>query len=340
MYSVPSRVFAAVFCACLFSWCVPLPSSAAESVLARIRARGVVRCASIVRPGIAVPTADGKHWYGLSVDVCHAVAAAVLGDGKRIAYRPYFGMANAAVTSAADDTADDIVFLSGAELVGGNAAAAAALQLGPVIAHDALALLVPAAGVAHAADLADKTVCVEPGSPGDRALTSYFERHAIALHEHPFQETDEMRQAYGDGKCDALAGPLTTLASVRADPTDGRRADRILPERLADDPIFAATSGDATWSRIVWWTFSALVDAEDANNDATADPAGSISGVPPAVADELGLSRRFAHDAVAAGGNYRQLFERDLGAQSIFALALGDNALWHDGGLIFGLQVR
>jgi general L-amino acid transport system substrate-binding protein len=189
--------------------------------------------------------------------------------------------------------------------------------------------------------LASKTVCVEPGSPADRALTRYFEQHAIDLHEHPFQETDEMRQAYDDGNCGALAGPLTTLASVRADPQEGHRADRILPQILADDPIIAATAGDARFARVVWWTFSVLVDAEAAGiSGRDRDAVTAIPGVPPAVGNELGLPAGWANAALAAAGNYGELFDRDLGAGSRFGLARGSNALWRSGGLIYGLHAE
>jgi general L-amino acid transport system substrate-binding protein len=329
------RCAVVAYAAACFAPATCVASSQAD-VLARVRANGVVHCAGIVRPGIAVPTVDGKHWYGISVDVCRA-AAAVFGSPDRIAFRPYFG----GPSSDAHAAPDDIVFLSGAQLVGASAGSSAPLTLGPTIVHDALALLVPAAGVAHAADLANKTVCVEPGSPADRALTAYFARQSIALHEHPFQETDEMRQAYGDGQCDALAGPLSTLASVRADPKDGRTNDRLLPELLADDPIFAATESDARWSRVVAWTFAVLVDAEDsAVSPSRAGAEAGLLGVPPAVASELGLRPAWMHDALAAEGDYGNVFARNLGANSRLGLARGSNALWRDGGLIFSLYVE
>jgi len=317
--------------------CSPAPAGAADDVLARVRARGVLHCAGIVRPGFAVPTVDGKHWYGLSADVCRAVAAAVLGSAQRMEFRPYF---DGGPADGRPDETNDIVFVSDAQLVGGAAASAAPLQLGPVIAHDALALLVPATGAKRIADLANRTVCVEPGSPADRAIASYFAQHTLTLHEHPFQETDEMRQAYAAGHCDALAGPLSTLASVRVDPQDGHRSDRILPELLADDPIFAATAADARWSRIVWWTFSVLVDAENARIGAhPSESTIAVAGVPPAVGTELGLAPQWARKALA-GGDYGQLLDRDLGARSRFDLPRGANALWQHGGLIFGLRVQ
>ncbi len=321
------------------TFCAPAASLAASDsdVFARVRVHGVVHCAGIVRPGVAVPTVDGRHWYGISVDVCRAVAAAVFGSSDQFTFRPYFG----GPPSGSNDAPDDIVFLSGAQLVGEAASGAAGLTLGPAVVHDALALLVPAGGVRHVADLATKNVCVEPGSSADRALVSYFARRTIALHEHPFQETDEMRQAYGDGRCDALAGPLSTLASVRADPKDGRATDRILPELLADDPIFAATASDARWARVVAWTFGMLVAAEDSGRGAESKgEIGALLGVPPAVGTELGLRPSWVHDALAAEGNYGDIFARNLGARSRLGLARGTNALWRDGGSMFGLYAE
>ena len=115
----------------------------------------------------------------------------------------------------------------------------------------------------------------------------------------------------------------------------------MLPEFLADDPIVAATAGDARWSRIVWWVFSVLVDAEDAGISAHASVASTaIPGVPPALATEFGLKANWAHAALAAGGNYGELFERDFGASSKFGLARGTNALWRNGGADFRLVRR
>jgi len=340
MSRFPSRALLRAFIAfAVFACCAPLPSAASDDVLARVRERGVLHCAGIVRPGIAVPSLDGKQWTGVTVDFCRAVAAAVLGAPDRMTFRPYFD--GKRLDGSADEL-DDIVFLTGSQLVGDAAPGAAPLQLGPVVVHDALALLVPASsGTTNAAGLATKTVCVEPGSQADRALTRFFEQRAIDLHEHPFQEVDEMRQAYDDGNCGAVAGPLTTLASVRADPQEGHPADRILPQLLADDPIVAATTGDARWARILWWTFSVLVDAEAAGIAGhDGDAVTAIPGVPPAIGNELGLSDRWANAALDARGNYGEIFERDLGSGSRFKLARGSNALWRNGGLIFGLNVE
>jgi general L-amino acid transport system substrate-binding protein len=315
------------------------PSRAEEpSVLEHVRLRHVVRCAGVVRPGIAVPSSDGKRWYGIAVDVCRAIAAATLGDASLISFRPYL---RGEVVDRANAESDDVVFISSSELVTAGSHAGPPLVQGPIVVHDALALLVPRTGVSDVASLHDRSVCVESGSDSDRALVRYFAQRAIGLREFPFQETDEMRQAYGDGRCDALAGPMSTLASVRADPEEGRAGDRLLPDLLADDPIFCATPNDARWSQIVWWTFSALVDAEDSGlNQRDAIGAGAIPGIPPAVGMQLGLSPSWAGDVIAAVGNYGELFERNLGSKSRYHLARGNNASVRNGGTIVGLRVE
>jgi general L-amino acid transport system substrate-binding protein len=339
MLAFISRRFAFATTACFIVGLVPTARALADGdVLARVRERGNVRCASVVRPGIAVPTSDGARWYGIAPDICRAVAAAVLGIAAKIAFRPYF---DGAGQSAHPEEPDDIVFLGAEQAVTQLADARTPLQLGPAVVHDALGILVHAAGAADVAGLAARSICVEPGTAADRALTRYFDARSLSLHEHPYQEPDEMRQAFETGNCDALAGPLSTLASVRADPSEGHAADRILDDVLADDPIFAATPSDARWSRIVWWTFSALVDAEDAGLSAkTVTKETVVPGVPPAVGTSLGLAPGWTSDAIVASGNYGEIFDRDLGATSNFRLRRGANALWRNGGLIDALHAE
>src|SRR5262249_2565462 len=58
------------------------------STLEGVRTRGFVRCG--VSTGIAgFSTLDGQgQWQGIDVDVCRAIAAAVLGDASKVRYTP------------------------------------------------------------------------------------------------------------------------------------------------------------------------------------------------------------------------------------------------------------
>ncbi|MDY0106357.1 MAG: transporter substrate-binding domain-containing protein, partial [Giesbergeria sp.] len=64
-----------------------LPAQAGKT-LEGIRLRGQVACG--VHTGLAgfsAPDASGR-WTGLDVDICRAIAAAVLGDAARVTYVP------------------------------------------------------------------------------------------------------------------------------------------------------------------------------------------------------------------------------------------------------------
>ena len=63
-----------------------MPASA--GTIDRIRAEGILHCGGTVRPGLAFPGPDGKL-AGLEVDLCRAVATAVLGPASKIDFHPY-----------------------------------------------------------------------------------------------------------------------------------------------------------------------------------------------------------------------------------------------------------
>ena len=62
--------------------------SFAGKTLDTIKSRGQVVCGvSTGVAGFSATDSNGK-WNGLDVDVCHAIAAAVLGDGDKVKYVP------------------------------------------------------------------------------------------------------------------------------------------------------------------------------------------------------------------------------------------------------------
>jgi general L-amino acid transport system substrate-binding protein len=49
----------------------------------------------------------------------------------------------------------------------------------------------------------------------------------------------------------------------------------------------------------------------------------------------LGLEADWAKNAIAAGGNYGELFEKNIGENTPIGLARGLNAQWTEGGLLY-----
>ena len=54
----------------------------------------------------------------------------------------------------------------------------------------------------------------------------------------------------------------------------------------------------------------------------------------------LGLPQDWGLQAVKAGGNYAEIFERFIGTKTPINLERGLNAQWYNGGLIYSPPIR
>jgi general L-amino acid transport system substrate-binding protein len=290
----------------------------AQGVLERVKARGVVRCGSVERPGLAHVDEKGR-WRGLHVDVCRAVAAAVLGAPDRIEFHEYESQKD---FDAVRSQQDDVYFLTGSE-VNQQKLAGKVLPVATVFVESQV-VMVPAASAAQdVRDVAGHTICFLIGSSAERSLENYFETLKQGWLRVPFSEDGEMNDAYNVQRCHAIAGEVTTLATLSFDPGVNRLSSRILPESLEAFPVMAATgTADARWTAIVAWTVHTLVSAE---RPKTKWYSGGTWAM-PIEAPELGLDKDWQRRIVASVGHYGDIFERHLGKSSPLKLERGLNA--------------
>ena len=306
--------------------CCSISVSMAGSVIERVKARGIVRCGSVERPGLA-GTDDHGRWTGLNVDVCRGIAAAVLGSAHRIEYHKY---ETPKQFDAVRNQQDDVYFLTGSEIH--EQKLAGKIVPGPAVFVESHTVMVPSNSAAYnVRDLAGKTICFMTGSLTERSINAYFE----ALHKNwlrmPYSEDGEMTDAYNVQRCHAIAGEITTLAAARLDPGVNRLSSRFLPEPLSVFPVMAATgTNDAQWTAIVAWTVDTLISAERPETRWYAGGAGAM----PVSAPELGLYKGWQRRVLAAVGSYGDIFERHLGKGSRLKLDRGLNANQFRGGLL------
>jgi len=201
-------------------------------------AAATLACGGVVAPGLAYPDVNGA-WHGKELDLCQAIAAK---RHETVVFTPILQDSDVPPPG----TGQSVVFLP-AELIG------AGYTKGAEIFNDHQALMVPAGSPARTArDLAGADICVEPGSPEDFGLIAYFKTHHIALQEFPFQETDEMHDAYVAGRCEAITARISLLEGLRANEDGARQHDILLPDNLGDNPIRAATpAGQPGWAHFV-----------------------------------------------------------------------------------------
>jgi general L-amino acid transport system substrate-binding protein len=302
------------FLLCLIGlWCWIVPGSA-ESIVERVKERGLLYCGGVARPGLA-DQSGAAGWHGLEIDMGRAVAAAVLGSPDKVEFHVY--ATDADFVDGAKS--DDILFLTGAEIAEHHLAGL--LVPGPPVFVESQGVMVPGdSDIRHLQDLKNRTVCFFIGSPSERGLNAFSSDTGCKVFRRPFSEVGEMVDAYAARNCQAMVGEITDLAAIRNEDEVRHLASRILPETLEDFPLIAATgTADAKWSSLVAWTLYTLISGE---RRATPWFAGGADAM-PLDAPELGLAEGWQSVVLKAVGNYGDIFQRNAGAGSPLNLERG-----------------
>ncbi len=319
-------------------------ASSTSPILDRVRARGIVKCGSFERPGLAIDVVETQAaaadsigadpaqtpFHGLNVDLCRAVATVVLGSPDKIEFHSYEGADDLSELAAGED---DIAFLSTQEM--GTTGVTSRIIPGPIVYIESIAAMLPVkTGIEHLKDLnAEKGVCFANGSSAEHVLPAYFAAVKQPWRPIGYTEDGEMLDAYNVQRCQILAGERTTLAMNALEGGVNALKSRILPEPFASFPIMATTSiDDGRWSSIVAWTIHTLRAADRTATDWTIDGAASM---PVALGDD-GLAADWQDKLLKRFHSYATMLDHSVGAHSALRLPVGLNVGPQAGGALVG----
>lgn len=332
--------------ATLVATALTMPHAWAGKTLDAVKQRGQLQCG--VSTGVAGFSApdDKGHWFGFDVDFCRAVAAAVLGDADKVAFTPL--NAQLRLTALQSGQVD---MLSRNTTWTLTRDASLGLHFTAITYLDGQGFLVPKKlKVGSAKQMKNAQVCVQAGTTTEKNLADYSRANKLGIKPVVFDTYEAGFKALFAGRCQAYTADASALASVRNKEAPNPDDYMILPELISKEPLGPAVRrGDDEWFAIVKWTVFALQEAEElgitkANADqmkASTDPAVQrLMGTGEDMGKLLGLDKAWAFRAVKAVGNYGEIFERNIGAQSPLKLPRGANKLWSQGGLIYPPPVR
>lgn len=321
-------------------------TAAAASTLETVTQRGELACGvAPALPGFSAQDANDV-WQGFDVALCRAVAAAVLGDPMAVRFVPATGQERFDVleNGEVDLLARNLSWSFDTEVDRGITFAAVSF-------HDAQGFMAHRdAGISAATDLEDATICVEAGTAAEARLGEYAEHNDLTYEALGVETHVAARERYRTRDCDVYAAPTSTLAATRAGFGDPD-AHVVLSETISRDSFGPAVRDDDTaWAAVVRWILFALIAAEElgvtsANLDELSSTAenrevNNLLGTEGAFGDRLGLDAAWAQRAIAAGGNYGEIFASHIGEQTPIGLVRGLNAQWTDGGLIYAMPFR
>ncbi len=225
------------------------------------------------------------------------------------------------------------------------------MEFMPVNFYDGQGMMVrKASGINTLEDMDGATICVQSGTTTELNLADNFRARGIDFTPVVFEDNDKTAAAYDEGRCDGYTTDKSGLVSTRtrlSNPDD----HVILDATMSKEPLAGAVfQGDPTWADAVRWTVYGLVNAEEygitmANVDEmmnSEDPnIRRILGVEGDMGAKVGLPNDFMVKVLKSVGNYGEIYDRNLGPATPFALPRGQNSLYtQPGGLMYAPPIR
>jgi len=322
------------------------PAAHAGKTLDQIRQRGQLVC-GVSTGAIGFSATDSKgQWSGLDVDICRAIAAAVLGDGGKVKWVPL----NAQQRFTALQSGEiDVLSRNTSWTLTRDASLG--LNFTAVTYYDGQGFMVAKkAKITSAKKLNNAEICVQSGTTSEKNLSDYARTQGMKFKPVVFEKFEASIKAFFSGRCQAYTTDASGLAFIRA--KEAPKADDyvILPEIISKEPLGPVVRrGDDEWFAAVKWVIFALLEAEElgvtqaAVDKLKADTNPAIQrllGSAENMGKNLGLDAAWAYRSIKAVGHYGEIFQRNVGTGSALNLPRGLNAQWNKGGLMYAPPIR
>jgi general L-amino acid transport system substrate-binding protein len=316
------------------------------TIAARVRERGKVVCGVHKELlGFGYLDANGRN-IGFDIDLCRAVAAAVLGDPEAIEAVPITAADRGPVlqTGEVDLVTRNMTWTSKRDAEWGN--------FTWIMFYDGQGFLVGAnSGIKTLQDMDGATICVTTGTTTEKNLATAFADANLTYEAVTFEETSAVYGAYEQGRCDVATSDKSQLAAVRAGFANPD-AHVILDVTISKEPLTPAVpAGDDQWFDIVKTVMWSVIAAEEygitsanveemkASQDATIRMLLGTEG--DWGYTTLGLEPDALATVIASVGNYGEIYNRYFGENGLaFYLPRGLNELWSNGGLIYAPPIK
>jgi len=317
----------------------------AEGTLEAVKGRDLLQCGVTNGvPGFSVPDEQG-NWQGLDVDVCKAVAAAVLGDAGKVKYIPL--TAKERFTALQSGEVD---VLSRVTTWTQTRDTQLGLNFTGVTYYDGQGFLVKKdLGLQSVKELDGATVCVQSGTTTELNLADYFRANGLNFTPVVFDTNEQAASSFDTGRCDAFTTDLSQAYGLRTRMTDPE-AVVALPEVISKEPLGPVVrQGDDQWFNIVKWSLFAMLNAEElgvtsANVDEMKNSDNPnikrLLGIDGPKGKGLDIADDWAYQIVKQVGNYGEAFDRNVGMGSALKIDRGINALWNQGGFQYAPPMR
>jgi len=326
--------------AVLFTFTTETMAAKKSKTLKNTQKKGFVRCGvSQGLPGFSNADAAG-NWTGVDVDVCRAVAAAVLGDANKVKFTPL--SAKERFTAL---TSGEIDILSRNTTWTLSRDADIGLTFVGVNFYDGQGFMVRKdSGITSTSQFKNGiSACTNIGTTTELNMRDFFNSKGISYEPVAFEKADEVVAAYDSGRCDTYTTDKSGLAAQRTKMTNPDD-HVVLPETISKEPLGPVVrQGDAVWEDIVRWSLNVMIEAEEygitsSNADMmkTSDnpQIKRLVGSEGEMGAAFGLDNDWSLRIIKQVGNYGESYKRNIADTGILP-DRGPNQLWTKGGILY-----
>ncbi len=323
-----------------------VPAGQGET-LNTVKARGNIICGGNANvPGFGFLDEAG-NFTGFDIDYCKAMAAAIFGDATAFEIRP---LTSAERFSALQSGEIDVLIRNTTWTLTRDSSEVAG-NFTHTTFYDGQGFIVRIAdNINTLEDMEGGTICVQTGTTTEANLADTMAARGISYTPVVFEDVEVGWQNYEEGRCDSYTTDKSGLVSrqtLLTVPSD----HVILDETISKEPLGPMVRhGDDQWFDIAQWVVFTTFYAEEAGiTSANVDDIRASSTSPRVISllggegelgAKLGLDNDWAYNVIKQVGNYAEIYDRNLGPDTLTYIPRGLNSLYLDGGLLYAPPFR
>ena len=309
-------------------------------VLDEVKNRGYLIC------GISEPfngfaeINDNANWNGFDIDMCRAVAAAVFADPSKVEFVITTNRSRFPILAGGE-----IDMLSRVTTWTFSRDVNLSFEFTGVNFYDGQGFMIRSSlGISSANDLDGASICIIKGTTSNFNIDTFFKKNNIQYVPIFVEIDDEAFENFISNRCDVYSSYVTDLANKRIS-LPNSSTFIILPELISKEPLSPLVRhGDDQWRDVVSWSIKVMIIAEelnitskniDDNLDSQNKEILRLLGQVGSYGDMIELDEKWAYNIIKQVGNYKEVFNRNLGPDTSINLTRGLNKLYIDGGLMY-----
>lgn len=316
--------------------------------LLTVRNRKTLRCGGNADlPGFGFLSPDSSEFSGFDIDICRAIAAAVLGEkgSNQIEILP---LTSKLRFSALQSGRIDVLTRNTTWTMSRDTELRA--NYAGITFYDGQGVLVRSeSGLRKVSDLNGKAICVQASSTSASNIIDHFDKLGLSIELREFSDRIAALKQYNQKACDGYTGDKSGLIAQRS-LLSNPEEHVLLEDNISREPLGPVVRhNDDNWNDIVSWTIQCLINAEalDVSQsniqdriDENSIMVNRLIGKDFELGEKMGIGNDFCYQIIRQVGNYKDIYNRHLGVDSEFNLPRGLNALYTDGGILYPLPFK